>query len=63
MKISSPIMIFYIHNCTAQNSSISCIVKDKTGFIWFGTWNGLNRYDGYEFKIEEGNLLIHFVEG
>lgn len=23
------------------------IVQDKKGFIWVGTWNGLNRYDGY----------------
>jgi ligand-binding sensor domain-containing protein len=27
--------------------------------MWFGTWNGLNRYDGYKFKVfkhELGNL-------
>jgi len=27
------------------------ILKDKQGFIWFGTQDGLNRYDGYKFKI------------
>jgi signal transduction histidine kinase/ligand-binding sensor domain-containing protein/DNA-binding response OmpR family regulator len=28
-----------------------CIEKDQHGFIWVGTVNGLNRYDGREFKI------------
>jgi signal transduction histidine kinase/ligand-binding sensor domain-containing protein len=27
------------------------IVQDDQGFIWFGTQYGLNRYDGYEFKV------------
>ena len=34
------------------------IVQDEQGFMWFGTWNGLNRYDGYKFKVfkhEAGN--------
>lgn len=26
------------------------IVQDQQGMIWFATWNGLNRYDGYEFE-------------
>jgi len=34
-----------------SNSSVSCIIRDKTGFLWFGTWNGLNRYDGYELTV------------
>jgi two-component sensor histidine kinase/ligand-binding sensor domain-containing protein len=31
--------------------SVYCAVKDKNGFIWFGTKNGLNRYDGKNFKL------------
>ena len=31
--------------------SVNCILKDSQGFMWFGTLDGLNRYDGYEFKI------------
>lgn len=37
---------------------VHSIVQDAQGFLWFGTWNGLNRYDGYKFKVfkhEAGN--------
>jgi len=30
---------------------VSAIYQDKNGFMWFGTKDGLNRYDGYEFKV------------
>jgi signal transduction histidine kinase/ligand-binding sensor domain-containing protein len=30
---------------------MNCILQDKQGFLWIGTWNGLNRYDGYKFKV------------
>lgn len=33
-----------------QNSVYS-IVTDKYGFMWFGTWGGAVRYDGYTFKV------------
>ncbi|MFA6400048.1 MAG: two-component regulator propeller domain-containing protein [Salinivirgaceae bacterium] len=29
-----------------SNGAVNTIVKDAEGYIWFGTWNGLNRYDG-----------------
>ncbi len=32
-----------------SHSSVSAIVQDNDGFMWFGTFNGLNRYDGYNF--------------
>jgi len=37
-------------NGLPQNT-IHGIAKDKYGFMWFGTWSGLCRYDGYNFKI------------
>ena len=27
------------------------MLQDNKGFMWFATWNGLNRYDGYDFAI------------
>jgi hypothetical protein len=33
-----------------SHREISCIQKDDRGFLWMGTPNGLNRYDGYRFK-------------
>ncbi|MCP4218495.1 MAG: hypothetical protein GY765_27925, partial [bacterium] len=38
-------------NGLSQNS-INCLLQDKRGFIWIGTCDGLNRYDGINFTIE-----------
>jgi signal transduction histidine kinase/ligand-binding sensor domain-containing protein/CheY-like chemotaxis protein len=32
-----------------SQSTVSCITKDSIGFMWFGTNDGLNKYDGYNF--------------
>ena len=34
-----------------SNNTILCSLQDKKGFMWFGTKDGLNRFDGYNFKI------------
>ena len=34
-----------------SQSSVKVIFQDRRGFLWFGTEDGLNRYDGYNFKI------------
>ncbi len=34
-----------------SQNSIYSIAEDSRGLIWIGTWDGLNRYDGYTFKI------------
>ncbi len=34
-----------------SNNSVNCIYQDTKGFCWFGTNDGLNRYDGYGFKV------------
>jgi signal transduction histidine kinase/ligand-binding sensor domain-containing protein/DNA-binding response OmpR family regulator len=37
-------------NGLSQNS-VQCILKDHYGFMWFGTQDGLNKYDGYKFVV------------
>jgi len=34
---------------------VSCILQDKQGFMWFGTQDGLNRFDGYGFRTYKYN--------
>jgi len=48
---------------------VSGIVQDNKGFLWFGTYGGLNRCDGYNFKVhhhdpdEPNNPSYHDVWG
>lgn len=34
-----------------SNGSVSAMLKDSRGFMWFATWDGLNRYDGHSFRV------------
>ena len=34
-----------------SQSNVTCILQDHKGFMWFGTRDGLNRYDGYEITV------------
>jgi signal transduction histidine kinase/ligand-binding sensor domain-containing protein/DNA-binding response OmpR family regulator len=34
-----------------SNNRINCIFQDRKGFLWFGTAAGLNRYDGFNFRV------------
>jgi signal transduction histidine kinase/ligand-binding sensor domain-containing protein/DNA-binding response OmpR family regulator len=34
-----------------SHNQVNSIIKDAKGFMWFGTASGLNRYDGYTFKV------------
>jgi ligand-binding sensor domain-containing protein/signal transduction histidine kinase len=41
-----------------SQTRVAQIIQDDLGFVWFGTQYGLNRYDGYDFKLyvhEPGN--------
>lgn len=38
-----------------STNTVLCISQDSKGFLWVGTIEGLNRYDGYNFKIFKHN--------
>ncbi|MBN1182250.1 MAG: hypothetical protein JXB49_08180 [Bacteroidales bacterium] len=47
-----------------SSNNVNCIIEDAEGFIWIGTDNGLNRFDGYNYtwyfnSPEDTNSLIH----
>ncbi|GAA3651208.1 hybrid sensor histidine kinase/response regulator transcription factor [Flavivirga jejuensis] len=50
-----------------NQNTINAIEQDRYGFLWYGTPNGLIRYDGYEFKTyttqskTDGNLSSNFI--
>ena len=33
-----------------KSNTVNCMIQDSQGYIWFGTDNGLNRFDGYELR-------------
>jgi ligand-binding sensor domain-containing protein/signal transduction histidine kinase len=45
---------------------VKAILKDQQGYMWFGTFNGLNRYDGTAFHVfragEENGLRDDFIQ-
>lgn len=34
-----------------SQSEVNCIIQDKKGFMWMGTLDGLNRFDGYDMVV------------
>lgn len=41
---------YYTGKHGLAHHSVSGITKDDDGFIWLGTWNGISRFDGLQFK-------------
>jgi signal transduction histidine kinase/ligand-binding sensor domain-containing protein len=50
-----------------SNNRALAVTRDSQGFMWFGTLDGLNRYDGYEFRVyrhdpdDEHSLSADFI--
>ena len=47
-----------------SQTMVTAMAQDKKGFVWFGTEDGLNRFDGYKFKVfqsdtKDPNSLSH----
>jgi len=55
LPLSGASMSYRITRLTSEQalseSHVFCILQDRAGFMWFGTRDGLNRYDGYEMKV------------
>jgi signal transduction histidine kinase/ligand-binding sensor domain-containing protein/DNA-binding response OmpR family regulator len=47
---------FTLENGLSQYT-VYCILQDTQGFLWIGTADGLNRYDGYNFRVFKNNPI------
>jgi len=39
-----------------SQKSVLCISQDSKGFMWFGTYDGLHRFDGYKVKVYKSEI-------
>lgn len=60
--ISAQLQNLHFHRFSSDDGlpqhTVNCIIQDKHGFMWFGTQDGMARYDGYSFRTyrsEPGN--------
>ena len=74
LLIASPLLYgqpYYFRHFQVENglsnNAVICSLQDKKGFLWFGTKDGLDRFDGYSFKIfrsdpdDSGSIGSNFV--
>ena len=44
-----------------NQNTVTFMLQDHQGYLWFGTPNGLNRYDGYSFILYPNSLSTNFL--
>ena len=55
-EIPEPINFSYISiNEGLSQSTVFAIDQDKRGNMWFATYDGVNKYDGYAFTVYQHN--------
>ena len=42
-----------------SENSVMDMVQDHDGMIWFATWDGINRFDGYDFKVYKACSMLY----
>lgn len=50
---------YYTAQSGLSHEAVTCMLQDREGFMWFGTWNGINRFDGHTFvtyKSSSGDM-------
>jgi ligand-binding sensor domain-containing protein/two-component sensor histidine kinase len=59
--------VLYFRNLNTGNglshNKVNCILQDRRGFLWIGTDDGLNRYDGHRFQTYRHNADSSSVSG
>ncbi len=50
-QIANPSFIHFGTSQGLSQSQVSAMLKDRQGFMWFATQEGLNKFDGYEFTV------------
>jgi ligand-binding sensor domain-containing protein len=48
-QLDCSILHYSVEDGLSENN-VSCIYQDSRDYLWVGTFNGLNRFDGYRFK-------------
>jgi ligand-binding sensor domain-containing protein len=48
---------YYSTDNGLSHNTVTAVLCDSKGFLWFGTMNGLNRFDGYNFRIMKSKML------
>lgn len=75
ISLTAPVRAYYFRNYQIEdglsNNSVWAVMQDSHGFMWFGTNDGLNRFDGSSFKVFRkknndksslGNNFIHCLK-
>jgi signal transduction histidine kinase/DNA-binding response OmpR family regulator/ligand-binding sensor domain-containing protein len=52
---SQAVLTHYTTDQGLSQNTIASVHKDKKGLMWFGTWDGLNKFDGYRFTVYKYN--------
>ena len=52
----SPFFTHYSSKEGLSQNTVMSILQDRNGNMWFSTWDGINRFDGYNFKTYKARL-------